>query len=150
MMKIVLTISVLFNLVLGYLYLTQKPKKEIVEKERLIIETHAIPSEPPAEVKKSEPVVTTAPPDTFSDPDVKDASEKMEAERSDFITGELGLSEEKIIQHQKLREQYYKEQSDYFAKLKGAPPGFSEKRKLVDMEEKFHQKLERLYGKENW
>lgn len=163
-MKILLAFSLITNLVLSYLlFLPKNPEKEVVE--RLIIETHSEPpkvKEVPVAPKASAPAVRakvkedekkeTDPP-TFVNMDsyeLQDAGEKMETDRMDFLTVQLGLNQEKISEHNKIRDEFYKESSRFWQKNPMRELSLKERRKMLDIEEEYHQKLEKLYGKENW
>lgn len=157
-MKVVLGISLLANFILGYLYLTRIPEKEVVE--RLIIETHADKNQQTAPVQKvdTRKVVQPEIPAKEKDPgfvpiesvDIQDASEKMEAERTEFMTNELGMTEDKIKEHNRLRDEFYKKTAKYWQKNPMGELSFKERREMIDQEEQFHAKLEKLYGKKNW
>src|SRR3989344_579417 len=119
MMKIFLGLSLALNMILGYLLLTKKPEKEVIE--RVIIETHAdrekkVHPEPlPTPIKTKETKAVSDKPteeklpeyQTFGPSEFQDAAEKMEFERTDFLTHKLGLSEEQIAEHRQLREEFY-------------------------------------------
>lgn len=166
MMKLILTLSILGNLVLGYMLISDKPEAPV--RERLIIETHKEPK--PREVIK--PVETRGkvvspvppkkeqqkekkeidPPDFvgFDSYELQDSGERMETRRNDFMMNELGMSEEKIQQHNELRNDFFKETSQFYDKNPMGELSFEERRQLIDLEEMFHKRLEKLHGKENW
>lgn len=163
MMKIFLGLSLALNMILGYLLLTKKPEKEVIE--RLIIETHANREKKVSpEPLSSSPIKTTGTkavsdkpaeeklPDypTFGPSEFQDAAEKMEFERTDFLTHKLGVSEEQIAQHRQLREEFYQKTADLWPKKPMQEPSFEERRKMIDLEENFHKQLEKLHGKKNW
>lgn len=167
-MKIFLALSLITNLLLGYFLLfSRRPEKEVVE--RLIIETHpkssvvkeeALPVKnkaPSAQVvvkeEKEKEKEKEADPPAFVNMDsyeLQDAGDKMETDRTDFLTIQLGLGQEKISEHNKIRAEFYKESSKFWQKNPMRELSFKERRKMLDMEEEYHQKLEKLYGKENW
>lgn len=162
MMKIFLGLSLAINMILGYLLLTRKPEREVIE--RVIIETHAdrdkkINSEPlPNPIKTKDPKSLSEKPteeklpeyQTFGPSEFQDAAEKMEFERTDFLTHKLGLSEEQMAQHRQLREEFYQSTAALWPKKPMQEPSFDERRKMIDVEENFHKQLEKLHGKKNW
>ena len=164
-MKIVLAISLILNVVLG-IFLTKKEEQKPVL-ERLIIETHEKPKEvklnetrghvvqdvnpaPKTKEKKKEEEIKAPEFYSFENDDFQDAGEKMEAERVEFLTTKLGLPEEKVAKHKELREQYFKDTTKFWNKSPMGEMSFKDKRRLVDLEEKLYQDLEKLYGKKNW
>ncbi|MFP5385794.1 MAG: hypothetical protein ACLGHN_06915 [Bacteriovoracia bacterium] len=164
-MKILLAISLVTNIVLGYVLISRKPEKEVVE--RLIIETHpktsqaeessvttkaAAPAVKPVAKGKEEKKKQVDPPEfvNMDSYELQDAGEKMESDRMDFLTVQLGLSQEKISEHNRIRDQFYKESSKFWQKNPMRELSFKERREMLEMEEEFHSKLEKLYGKENW
>jgi hypothetical protein len=161
-MKALLVLSLILNIVLGYLLMTKKPEKEIIE--RVIIETHEKKSsevpvpvdtrnvvQPPVPAKKEKKEKK----DSFGfipleNVDIQDAAEKMESERTDFMTAELGMTEDKIKEHNRLRDDFFKQSASFFQKDAMAELTFKQRRQMIDMEEKLHKNLEKLHGKKNW
>lgn len=161
MIKIALGLSIVLNLVLGYFLFTRRPEKEIIERERLIIETH----QGKAEIKKDTPkdrAPKTASPQSgheVVDPDdlgfdyyeFREASEKMETARLEFFTDTLGMTEEQIAEHNRIREDFRREMSKFYeASEPMRELTFDQRRAMIDVEEDFHRKLEKLHGKKNW
>lgn len=154
MMKIILVISILGNLVLGYLFITKKPEKEIIERERLIIETHAAPAvettveKPKKKAKKiqSSPFMT----DQVEMEDIALANDKVEEDKTEFFTRELGASDDKLARHNRLRDEFYHKQGLYMKKFGSAGPSFEQRKEMIELEEEFYQQLEKLHGKKNW
>jgi hypothetical protein len=160
MTKLILWSSLFLNIVLSYFVFNKKT--EIVE--RVIIETHA--------QKKLHPTVPVKPQDQsisqvrskkkqiqdemnpeslfYDQSDLQDAGEKMEAERLDFFQIKLGMSDEKISEHNRLRDAYLKKMSEFWKKNPTREPTFQERRKMIELEEELFTKLERLHGKKNW
>ena len=164
MIKALLGLSFILNLILGYILLKDKPGKEFIERERLIIETHpretkqdkrpinVMPvnpdySNPPKEEKKK-----TATPEFvgLDQYEFQDAGEKMENERQEFFAESLGMSEDKIAEHNRLRDEFFKASTHFWQKNPMKELSFKERRQLLEMEENFHKKLEKLHGKKNW
>jgi len=159
MMKVILGLSLILNLVLGYFLLTRKEEQPPLE--RIIIETHkkkeiAKPVEMP---KPSSPVPTPKVekkeegPTELSDfmpSEFQEAGEKMEHDRTDFFVQKLGLSEDQINEHNRLRLEYFQQTAEMWPKDSMRELTFDERRKLIDLEENFHKKLEKLHGKKNW
>jgi hypothetical protein len=161
MMKLLLGLSLLGNLILGYQLWNKKPEKEIIE--RVIIETHAEnknsapemvdtrkvirPDLPKSEKKKAPTSGEFFP---LESAEIQEAGEKMENEKLEFMTVELGMTEEKISEHNRIRDDFYKKSSKLFQKNPMGELPFEDRRKLVDMEEKLHRDLEKLHGKKNW
>jgi hypothetical protein len=162
MMKLILGLSVACNVFLGYSLLSKKSQPEVVE--RLIIETHAdATKKEKAEVPQSRPTLAVseetmsskekkadAPFVAMESPELQEAAEKMESERMEFLTTRIGLSEEQIAQHNKLRDEFYKETSTFWGKNSMRELSFKERRQMLDLEEKLHKDLEKLHGKKNW
>jgi hypothetical protein len=155
-MKVLLGLSLLMNLVLGTFLVMRQPGKEIIEKERLIIETHSTQDAPsvPApnalpqkeDKKKIDPPVFGG----LDNHEFQDAGEKMESDRMEFFTEDLGMPEEKVFQHNKLREDFFKQTALFWQKNPTRELSFEERRQMIKMEENFHKKLEKLHGKKNW
>ncbi len=158
MMKILLGVSLILNFVLGYLVLTKNEEKPPLE--RIIIETHAKKEPPQAEKKKLSSVVSIpkeekkedAPPELseFMPSEFQEAGEKMEHDRTDYFIQKLGFSEDQVNEHNRLRQEYFQQTSDMWPKDSMRELTFEERRKLIDLEENFHKKLEKLHGKKNW
>ena len=161
MMKLILALSLIGNVVLGYFLLSAK--EEAPRLERVIIETHAegrSEKTTPRETKKvpgfnleKEEQKTSAPlPEIphFEAVEFQDAGEKMETDRNEFFIQQLGMSEEKIAEHQRLREEFHRKSSEFWAKKPMQEPSFDERRKMIDLEEEYHQSLEKLHGSKNW
>ncbi len=156
MMKIGLGVSLLLNLVLAYFVVNKKT--EFVERERVIIETHAAPIKV-TETKNSSPEANKAPPRKEDSPppmyplesqEFQEAGEQMESDRVSFLTEKLGMTEEKITQHNKIRDEFFKETTKFWQKNPMGELSFKERRLMLEMEEKFHARLEKLHGKKNW
>lgn len=162
MIKILLGLSVACNVFLGYSLMSKKTNTEVVE--RLIIESHteAPQADKKAEVllpqkkeAKSKEVKEDKQKDApqfiaMESPELQEAAEKMESERVEFLTGNLGFSEEQISKHNKLRDEFYKETSEFWGKNSMRELSFKERRQMLDLEEKLHKNLEKLHGKKNW
>lgn len=160
MMKILLGLSLILNLTLGYLLLTKK--EELAPLERTIIETHT--HKPLKHVEDFTPPTASAPKTSkeekkeegqvelsdFMPSEFQEAGEKMEHDRTEYFTQKLGLSEEKINEHNQLRLEYFQETAQMWPKDSMRELTFDERRKLIDLEENFHKKLEKLHGKKNW
>lgn len=159
-MKVLFGLSLVINFVLGYFLVIRKPEKEIIE--RVIIETHAqkvqeknkeklppqvngVPKKEEAATTENEFIVSDFGPSEF-----QDAGEKMEVDRTEFFTDKLGMSEEKIAEHNRLRMEFFQESAKMWPSKPMREPTFAERRKLIDLEEEFHKKLEKLHGKKNW
>lgn len=162
MMKVLLGVSLLINIILGYFLLTKKPQVEIVE--RKIIETHAAPQNevsrvetrghtvsPVEDEKKPKRKVEALPDFAVHDQSFfQDAGEKMESDRMEFLQEKLGLSEDKIAEHNRIRDEYFKKTAEFWQKNPMREPTFEERRKMIEMEEDFYSQLEKLHGKKNW
>lgn len=160
MIKALLGVSLLVNLVLGYVLLFRKPEKEIVE--RTIIETH--PQRPGefkmeetrghtvSEVKTPTKKKVEAIPDfaVHDQTEFQDAGEKMEADRTDFLQDQLGMTEDKIAEHNRIRDEYFQKTAEFWKKNPMRELSFEERRKMIEMEEDLYAKLEKLHGKKNW
>ena len=159
-MKYFLGISFILNLVMGYHLFFGTPEKVVVE--RLIIESHDDKKTKAAEPEKAGMVKETSPSAkearkkeapliNVHDPqDFQEAGETMETERLDFLTENLGMSEEKILKHNQIRDDFYQRTSLFWKKNPMRELSFEERRQILDMEEEFFAKLEKLHGKKNW
>lgn len=160
MIKLVLGVSLLANIILGYSLLTKKTETQIVE--RKIIETHAEKQTEVTPVETRGHVVTDvkekkkkkveALPDfaVHDQSEFQDAGEKMEADRMEFLQDKMGLSEDKIAAHNKIRDEYFQKTAEFWKKNPMRELSFEERRKMIEMEEALHSKLEKLHGKKNW
>jgi hypothetical protein len=161
MIKKFLALSLVTNFILGYFLLTKKTEKEIVE--RVIVETHQGPqasastvssSKLPTEKNNAPKVekVAIEPSEIYGieQEEVQEAGEKMESDRLDFFTSKLGMSEDKISEHNKLRDDFFKKTSLFWQKNPLRELSFDERRQMLLMEEDFYRKLEKLHGKKNW
>lgn len=156
MMKILFGVSLLLNIVLGFFVMGKKAEPKVVERERLIIETHAAPAAPSAQEAK--PEVTekkkeaNAPAEfvPLESHEFQNAGEQMEADRVEFLTEKLGMTEEKMAEHNKIRDEFFKETTRFWQKNPMRELSFKERRQMLEMEEKVHARLEQLHGKKNW
>ena len=167
-MKIILGISLILNLVLIYSLMTQEKKNHKPPLEKIIIETHKnprlekltqtpafrvgpVPGSQEKQAKETEKNNVEMPDAfAFDSVDVQDAGEKLEFDRMSYLSDKLGLSEEKISEHKRLREEFYKETDSFWKKNPVGEISFSDRRQMIDREEKLHRDLEKLFGKEKW
>jgi hypothetical protein len=157
-MKFLLALSLIGNVVMAHLLTTQEKRPEVIE--RVVIETHQekVPAvNPPESAKESAPAPkekkeTKSPLDvTFDAQEYVEATDSMEAARTQFFTEKLGLPEEKVARHRKLRQEFFEATTSFWKKNAGAHElPLSERRRLLDLEEEYLKNLERLYGKKNW
>lgn len=161
MIKALLGISVLVNIVLAYMVFNKKTEKEIVE--RVIVETHAQKQNEFTPVETRGHTVTDVQPKpkktkieavpefvVHDQSEFQDAGEKMEADRQEFLQDQLGMTEEKIAEHNKIRDDYFKKTAEFWKKNPMRELNFEERRKMIEMEEDLYAKLEKLHGKKNW
>lgn len=171
-MSIGLKISLGLNVfLLGFiLFFSEEPQPEV--RERLIIETHkeqlhpkepvsAMSVMPKPEVKKAEEKAKSKnndseeekefpefmPMDTY---EIQESGQRMEEKRMEFMTDVLGMSEDKIQEHNRIRDEFHRESSKFWARDPMRELTFSERREMINLEEDLHKKLEKLHGKENW
>jgi uncharacterized protein YxeA len=158
-MKNLLIVSFILNVVLGYLLVFQRKETKVVE--RLIVETHAqhkLPEmtdaqkERKEDKKKSKKIQLEGEEDhPFMDPEeFQNAGDMMEEKRKEFFTEKLGMTEDKIAEHNRLRDEFYHQSSLFWQKNPMKELSFKERRQMIDLEENFYKKLEKLHGKENW
>jgi hypothetical protein len=76
--------------------------------------------------------------------------EKMETERTTFLTRDLGLPQEKLLKFQKLRNEYFQQTSKLWDTNPYGELSFKDRRKMLDMEEKLHHDLVELMGQKDW
>lgn len=164
-MKIILSLSLVINAVLVAVVFTLYNNSRF---EKVIVETHgdgnkklhsdevstsfasarrevtAITSEVPSnEALVPRPVLV-------GEEEMAEGHQKMETERTEFMTHELGLSPEVVFEYQRLRNEYFQKTSELW---KGDPFGeisFESRRNMLALEEKLHQDLAKLLGKKNW
>lgn len=158
-MKIILLLSLISNVVLTYFLVK---RSHLPVNERLIIESHSQiekkiktenqlkPSAERTQVMASKDSDSTKVIEPPIQEDIQDAGERMEADRKDFMTNELGISEEKMLSHQKLTQEFFKKTSSFWQKNPMRELSFKERRQLIELEEDIHRKLEKLHGKKNW
>lgn len=160
MIKIVLGLSLFANLILVYFLQTKKGETEIVE--RVIIEAHEKADlEVRRSTQKASPQIDNQ--EKEKEPSSKsegmavldshvfqEAGEKMESERSDFLKDKLHLSEDKLIEHNRLRDEFFKRTADFWNKGPMRELSFDERKQMLDLEEGLYKKLEKLHGKKNW
>jgi hypothetical protein len=135
----------------------KKTETKVVERERLIIETHADASAaqvtssqtpaPKSEVKEKASAAEFVPLESH---EFQNAGEQMEADRVDFLTEKLGMTEEKMAEHNKIRDEFFKETTKFWQKNPMRELSFNERRQMIELEEKVHARLEKLHGKKNW
>lgn len=161
MMRFFLLLSLILNIILVY-YVIKKPEKEVIE--RLIIETHPkndgknkqddkSQSIPDSRLNKKEKKKNTPNLSDFEmmgHEEFQEAGEKMESDRLEFFTESLGVSEEKLAQHDRLRKEFFQQSSKYWQKNPMKELSFKERKELLELEEKYLTQLEKLYGKKNW
>lgn len=152
MMKIILGVSLLLNIVLAFFVMGKKTETKVVERERLIIETHAAPAAPAAKPEVTEKKKDPAPAEfvPLESHEFQSAGEQMESDRVEFLTEKLGMSEDKIAEHNKIRDEFFKESTKFWQKNPMRELSFKERRQMLEMEEKVHARLEKLHGKKNW
>ena len=157
MMKGILGFSVFLNLVLGYFLLTKKdPETQIVVEKETVVrpilvkqevsEAPASPKREKTEEKKKD-LQDFA---NFEQSEFQDAGEKMENDRHEFFTEKLGMTEDKIAEHNRLRDEFFRQTSSFWQKDPTRELTFKERRQMIDMEESYHAKLQKLHGKKNW
>lgn len=167
-MKIGFILSLCLNVILlGVFFFKEEPKPPV--RERLIIETHKAPvvKKAPVQIETRGKVISPvpqkiakekkeneekSPPEytPFDSYEFQDAGERMETRRIDFMTRELGMTEEKIAEHNRLRNDFFKETGKFYDRNPMGELSFEERRELIDLEEMLHRRLEKLHGKENW
>lgn len=154
MMKFFFGVSLLLNIVLAFFVMGKKTETKVVERERLIIETHAAPlaQVPAVSVKKEEIKPKDAPAEfvPLESHEFQNAGEQMEADRVEFLTEKLGMTEDKIASHNKIRDEFFKETTKFWKKNPMRELSFKERRQMLEMEEKVHARLEKFHGKKNW
>lgn len=156
-MKILLILSLLVNLVLSFILLTRRP--EVIE--RLIVESH--PHKLNHEVQSATTTVSALVTEkkerktkelpelvALNQEEFQEAGEKVEDDRRVFMSEVLGMSDAKIAQHNKLRQEFFKNTSEFWQKNPTRELSFKERRELIEFEEDLHRKLEKLFGKKNW
>lgn len=158
-MKILLIISLVVNLILGVLYFQEKNNPPL---ERIILEQASQTEEvKPTQISQKKKKIKKAksgeselseidPLEVFNEGDLETVAEDMNEVRKDFHH-KLGLSENVLQKKEKLMQKFLEESQPIYRK--GPMPfnmSFADRRKLIDLEEKLHQDMEKLYGKEGW
>jgi hypothetical protein len=157
-MKKLLLASVIINIILGYHLVFNRKEPKVIE--RLIIETHPANKRDGEKVEVKEVVKEKKKKSTSDDsggaPFIHDsedfqlAGEKMEERRKEFFSEKLGTTEEKIAEHNRLRDEFYQQSALFWQKNPMRELSFRERREMIDLEEVLYKKLEKLHGKENW
>lgn len=162
-MKILLSLSIVLNIALAAVLFLQKNQ---VRYEKVIVETHGDSNakvhtdevktsfasvkreKPSSEAPADEDIVPQPVP--VGEEEMVETHQKMESERTEFMTQELGLSPEVVFEYQRLRNEYFAKTSSLW---KGDPFGelsFESRRNMLAMEEKLHKDITGLLGKKNW
>lgn len=167
-MKILFALSLLGNIILGYLYFTRSP--EIIV-EKTIVESHPgkdsrtrvkpvqgpqtfgpgrqdHPSDDNAKSANSGPKPFE--PDPHIEHDFAVAAEKVEQDKQEFLTQELKLDQSTLLIERKLKEEHLREIDEIFRRTGQREMTFNDRRKLIDLEERLHHDLRNLYGPKKW
>lgn len=148
-MKVLLALSLLTNLILGVLYYKEKSLPPI---ERIVIEERVKEVVRPAlEIKpqrfKHEP---QRPVPISNVEDFGSVVERTEEVKKELIE-RVGITDEQLKTKKKLEKNYEKEINKL---IKGNNSfmnlSFSDRRKLLDLEEKLHQDISKAFGKNQW
>jgi hypothetical protein len=153
-MKILLIVSVFLN----FFFLTLLLKKSNeVPLEKTIIETHVeqrpLPSSdgPPKPANKPRQDKKKASLTPFHEEEFLAIHERLESERNDFMITELGLTPEKLVRYQELKEAFALKSSELWKRGNSyGEMSFAERRRLIDLEEQLHRDLSALMGKKQW
>lgn len=164
-MKILLTLSLLLNLVLMGWALTRPSVSELASEdfEEVSATEETFPKAVAEEMDEEPSIAVTPKKAPVNEVEVNEepssleldayefgvSADKTEQERSEFLLRTLQISEEVIQKHEKLREQYNHALAKTFGQ-EYKEPSIAERRQLLDIEEKYLEELEKLYGKENW
>jgi hypothetical protein len=159
-MKIILLLSLILNGVLLYLYFEEKDQPPL---ERIIMEKHVerIPKAQSLAKPRPDKVTKSISKEKTPDEDAQfplvgdqvtfeRSVDDMEMVKKDFFF-KNEIPEKFEIQKAEILGDYYKMSSAVYSKHPaGMSMSFDEKHKLIDMEEKAHKKIEKLFGKEKW
>lgn len=161
-MKIILSLSIVLNIALAAVLFLQENQ---VRYEKVIVETHgdsnkihadevktsfaSMKREKPSSEAPAEEVIGPQP-IPVGEEEMAETHQKMEGERTEFMTQDLGLSPDVVFEYQRLRNEYFEKTSRLW---QGDPFGeisFESRRNMLVLEEKLHKDLAGLLGKKNW
>lgn len=151
MMKVFLGLSLLLNVFLGFHFFKAALEPVI---ERIVVE-HEVRQPPERRKPSPAPGAKEATPLTPS-PSVEDeksfqiAAEELSTLQSNFLE-DLEITPERLREKEKLNKNYYAQQSAIYRKYPyGVGLTFTERRKLIELEEKLQQDYAKLFGKKKW
>lgn len=146
-MKALLTLSLLFNLILGVLYFqeTQKPPLE-----RIVVEQKTLPSRVRTVTKKIlvEKTISKVAP-VVTEKKYEEAIERVASDKDEFLREQLELPFEKLEQIEQVKGNYEKKIQEL---LKRHPMtlGLEQRRKMLEYEEQRDVAYVKIFGKSKW
>ncbi|HXH75262.1 MAG TPA: hypothetical protein VNJ08_09875 [Bacteriovoracaceae bacterium] len=144
--KILLSVSLVVNGILAFYIIRQDTKPPL---ERIVIETHG-----DTIVKNKENKVVEKCPPPVKDPESEDYAQEFERlnnERLEFFTDELGFTPEQVARYQSIRKRYWDEINksedldNPFVK-----PTPADMKRLDQNQERMLADLQKLFGKSGW
>ncbi len=159
-MKRILYLSLILNVIcLGKLFFSSRVSTphsvpadlEIKESKSRTLEKPSLPCHNLESLKSLDSKEDT--PISIDEVEFRADQEKVELDKREYLIQELGLEEVHLDKAAKLKRHFISESNAIHEKAKRSHTGelsFSEQRKLIDLEEKLHQDLAALYGKERW
>jgi hypothetical protein len=159
-MKILLVLSLIVNVILGVLYYQEKSQPPI---ERIILEQKPtkvireevlVPVPTPSKIKKKkadgQDLRLLDGDDTVMSQDYEEAVENIETSKREYLTTQLGISEDTLKKEGNLRSAFIRHSNKVYEKYQMQELPIAERRQLLDLEEKLQQNVIKLYGKSNW
>jgi len=161
-MKILLSVSIILNLILGILLYQQMnrppleriivehtPPKAVVKKiSKKIIGTGQGPSHQNQSVSNQEDS------DDLYDPEsnrlFEEVGEKVVQDRFAFLTGKLNLTQGDLDQIEKIKDSYFKKLHQIIALESNGELGIDQRRQMLDLETERDREIETLMGKDKW
>jgi hypothetical protein len=162
MIKILLSASIIINLILGFLLYQQMNRPPL---ERIIVE-HTPPKAVIKKISKKVVVKGQTPSDQnqsisnqedsedLYDPEssrlFEEVGEKVVQDRLAYLTGKLNLTQSDLDQIEKIKESYFKKLHQIIALESNGELGIDQRRQMLDLETERDREIETLMGKDKW
>jgi hypothetical protein len=162
MIKILLSASIIINLILGFLLYQQMNRPPL---ERIIVE-HTPPKAVIKKISKKIVVKGQTPSDQnqsitnqedsedLYDPEssrlFEEVGEKVVQDRLAYLTGKLNLTQSDLDQIEKIKESYFKKLHQIIALESNGELGIDQRRQMLDLETERDREIETFMGKDKW
>lgn len=153
-MKVLLTLSLLANVALGYLYVELKSlpplERIVVQEKKVFVPAKSNQSGPQSFSQKKPNDTETSSPISPEYREYEAASMETDEKKNEVLE-DLGITEEMVQKKEKLTNKFFKDYEKLVGKNShGLNIDFATRRRLIDLEEKLHKDYEQIYGKERW